>query len=357
MFKFSCMSNLLKNISLLVILIFALASFAFAQDSAIDAKFRAETIDGVVRLLKEKYAYPEIALKMESAVRERQKRGEYDSIVDGNRLAEKITVDLKSVFEDRHLKLSYSAEPISLQSGKAGAPTGGEIEAARRKQSRENFGVVKVEILKGNVGLIQVNYFAPLDWSADAYVAAFNLVADTDALIIDVRRNTGSMDINTVPFFNSYLFGSPVYFGDFNSRETNQTRQLWTSAKVPGRKYLDKPVYVLTSARTASGAEAFVGHLKRLKRAVLVGETTRGATMPGMSHRVNEHFSIWISTGRSSNPSTENKGVMPDIGVSPENALNSAYLEALNQLLQTSKDEDWKVELRSAISIMKNQKS
>lgn len=350
------MNNLLKTISLPVILFFVLASFAFAQDSAIDEKFRAETIDGVARLLKEKYAYPEISLKMESAIRERQKRGEYDSIVDGVRLAEKITADLREVFDDKHLKLSYSAEPISLQSGKAGAPSREEIEAARRKQSRENFGVVKVEILKGNVGLIQVNYFAPLDWSADSYVAAFNFVADTDALIIDVRRNTGSMDINTVPFFSSYLFGSPVHFGDHHTRETNQTQQLWTSGKVPGRKYLDKPVYVLTSARTASGAEAFVGHLKRLKRAVLVGETTRGATMPGMSHRVNEHFSIWISTGRSSNPAAENKGVMPDMEAAPENALNLAHLEALNQLLQTSKDEDWKAELRNVISVMKNQK-
>jgi hypothetical protein len=347
------MINLLRTIGPQIVLYSALANFAFAQNSAVDVKLRAETLDGVVRLLKEKYAYPEIALNMESAIRERQKRGEYDSINDGNRLAEKITADLRAVFDDKHLKLSYSAEPIPLQSGRAGAPTREEIEAARRRQSKENFGVVKVEILKGNVGFMQVNYFAPLDWSADSYVAAFEFVANTDALIIDVRRNTGSMDVNTVPFFSSYLFGSPVHFSDFHSRGTNETQQLWTSAKVPGRKYLDKPVYLLTSARTASGAEAFVGNLKRLKRAVLIGETTMGATMPGMSHRVNEHFTIWISTGRSQYRTSENKGVTPDIEVTPENALTSAYSEALGNLLRKSKEEDWTDELRKIISTIK----
>lgn len=91
---------------------------------------------------------------METAIRERQKRGEYDSIFDGDKLAAKITADLREVFDDKHLKLSYSAEPIPLQSAKAGAPTPEEIEQARRRQRRENFGLQKVEILKGNVGFM-----------------------------------------------------------------------------------------------------------------------------------------------------------------------------------------------------------
>lgn len=350
------MNDLLKSFGLKTLVFFVLVNVAFGQNAEFNTKLRNETIDEVLRLLKDNYSYPEIAVKMESAIREKQKRGGYDSFVDGNLFAKQITADLRKVFDDKHLELSYSAEPILLKSSKAGAPTPEEIEAARRKQSRENFGVVKVEILKGNVGLIQINYFAPLDWSADAYTAAFNFVADTDALIIDVRRNTGSMDVNTVPFFSSYLFGSPVHFTDFTPPETKTPRQLWTLPKVPGKKYLDKPVYVLTSSRTASGAETFVSQLKRLKRAVLVGATTMGATMPGKSHRVNEHFSIWISTGRSSDPSNENKGVTPDIEVAPEIALNSAYSEALTTLMQESSDTAWKTELGNILSTIKNQK-
>jgi C-terminal processing protease CtpA/Prc len=341
------MKNLL-NFLIAVLLLASINVPARAQQREIKENFRAETIDSLLRLLKEKYAYPEMALKMEQEINAKSKRGEYDSISDGVKFAEKITADLRTVFDDKHLKLSYSVEPISVNTAKAGAPSAAEIERARRRQTREHFGAQRIEILKGNVGLIQLNYFAPLDWAADTYAAMMNFIADTDALILDLRQNTGSFDIDSAPFVSSYLFEKPVKVGEINWHETAETRQIWTSARVPGRKYLNKPVYVLTSRRTASGAEGFVSSLKNLKRATLVGETTMGATMPGMSHRVNEHFSVWISTGRSSSGSAanENKGTPPDIAVAPENALKAAHLQAVNQILQTTTDEDWKTQLK-----------
>jgi len=69
--------------------------------------------------------------------------------------------------------------------------------------------------------------------------------------------------------------------------------------------------------------------------------------MPGGSQRVNEHFSIWISTGRSSTgkPELENKGVVPDTATTAQEALNEAHRQALDQLIQNSSDADWKAEL------------
>ncbi|HEX8700238.1 MAG TPA: S41 family peptidase [Myxococcaceae bacterium] len=135
--------------------------------------------------------------------------------------------------------------------------------------------------------------------------------------------------------------------GDFVESGTNEVRQLWTYAHVPGKKYIGKAVFVLTSKRTGSGAESFVSDLKRLKRASLIGETTAGATLPGGSQRVNEHFSIWISTGRSSTgkPEQENKGIAPDTATTAQEALNEAHRQALDQLIQSSSDPGWKAEL------------
>jgi len=320
---------------------------ANAQPSTVDKAKQEATIKSVINLLKEKYAYPEIALKMEADLVMRQRRGDYEGITDGRKFAERVTADLRALFDDKHLKLSYSETAIPERSAKAGEPTEAEIEAAKSRQSRENFGVVKAEILKGNVGYLQINYFAPLGWVSDTYSAAFNYLAHTDALVIDVRQNGGSMDINTIPFFCSYLFDAPVIIGDITTRDTKETRQLWTYAKVPGNKYLGKSVFVLTSARTASGAEGFVAALKRLKRATLVGQTTAGATMPGMSHRVNENFSIWISTGRSSSAKAENenKGVVPDLEIDPANAQTAAHAKALEQIAATTADPVWKAEI------------
>lgn len=323
---------------------------AMAQPAGrkMDAALRGETIDTIIKLLKERYTYPEIAAKMETELRKRQKSGDYDAVVDGDEFAKKLTENLRGVFDDKHMRVTYSATPIPERSSANGEPTADEIKKARINLGRENFGVVKLEILKGNIGLMQINYFAPLDWVRDTYTTAFSYLANTDALIIDARWNRGSMDIETMPFFSGYIFDKPVEFGDIFVRERNETRKLMTAADVPGKRYGNKPLYVLTSSRTASGAEAFVSVLQRHKRATIIGEMTKGATMPGGTVRVNEHFTIWISTGRASSGTAqnENKGTAPDITIPSADALTEGHSLALDKLLQTTNDEDRKKELQ-----------
>lgn len=321
---------------------------AMAQPAGrkMDAAYRGGTIDTIIKLLKDRYTYPEIAEKMEAELRRRQKSGDYDAIADGDEFAKKLTEHLRGVFDDKHMRVSYSAAPIPERSSASGVPTAEEIKKARINLGRENFGVVKLEILKGNIGLMQINYFAPLDWVRDTYTTAFSYLANTDALIIDARWNRGSMDIETMPFFSGYIFEKPVEFGDIFVRERNETRKLMTAADVPGKRYGNKPVYVLMSGRTASGAEAFVAVMRRHKRATLIGETTMGATMPGGTVRVNEHFTIWISTGRASagTAQNENKGTAPDITIPSADALNEAHRQALDLLIRSA-DADRKTEL------------
>jgi hypothetical protein len=59
------------------------------------------------------------------------------------------------------------------------------------------------------------------------------------------------------------------------ARPTNETRQSWTLAYVPGRRLTNKDLYILTSSRRCSGAEEFTYNLKYLKRATVFGETTQ----------------------------------------------------------------------------------
>ena len=63
-------------------------------------------------------------------------------------------------------------------------------------------------------------------------------------------------------------------------RPTNSTFQSWTLRHVPGKRYGDKPVYILTSHKTLSAAEEFAYNLKNLKRATQVGEITGGRRKP-----------------------------------------------------------------------------
>jgi C-terminal processing protease CtpA/Prc len=87
-------------------------------------------------------------------------------------------------------------------------------------------------------------------------------------------------------------------------------------------------VYVLTAARTFSGAEEFTYNLKSLKRATIVGETTGGGAHPVRGQRIDEHFMLGVPFARAINPVTktnwEGTGVEPDVKVPASEALATA---------------------------------
>ncbi len=128
-----------------------------------------------------------------------------------------------------------------------------------------------------------------------------------------------------VSLIASYLFDHPEYM---YSPRGAPTKDSWTRSPVPGNGLADKPVYVLTSAATWSGAEQFSYDLKMLKRATLVGETTRGGAHAGAFHRIDDHFGMGIPEEKPINPfgntDWEGVGVEPDVMVKAANALETS---------------------------------
>jgi len=105
---------------------------------------------------------------------------------------------------------------------------------------------------------------------------------------------------------------------------------------VPGNGLADKPAYVLTSARTFSGAEQFCYDLQMLKRVTLVGETTGGAAHSGVWHRIDDHFGMGIPETKAINPFSKSDwaevGVEPDVKVRAGDALETAVKLAESKL-------------------------
>jgi C-terminal processing protease CtpA/Prc len=130
-----------------------------------------------------------------------------------------------------------------------------------------------------------------------------------------------------VSFMASYLFDRRTHLDDIYSQLDKSTEEFWTE-DVAGPKFGQKPVYVLTSARTFSGAEEFTYDLKNLKRAVVVGETTGGGAHLVMLHRIGAHFVIGVPFARPINPVSktgwEGTGVAPDVKVKSADALEIA---------------------------------
>src|SRR6185295_4025347 len=152
----------------------------------------------------------------------------------------------------------------------------------------------------------------------------------------------------------TYFFdGRPVHLNDLYWRASDATQQFWTLSYVPGRRYVNKDVYVLTSGRTFSAAEEFSNNLKTLKRATIVGETTGGGANPGGMARLSDHFAAFVPTGRAINPITktnwEGTGVEPDVKVPKEQALKTAYIMALNKIVAATKDDDRKQAVKAVV--------
>jgi retinol-binding protein 3 len=320
----------------------------------LDAAARARAIDGISRCLREGYVFPDVAVKMERALRDRAAAGAYDKIDDGEALAAELTRDLRAVSSDRHIRVGYSAEvlPPEPQSFPTQPPAMSEED--RRRMARENFGLSKLDILKGNIGFLQFRLLAPPEVAGDTYAAAMSYLANTDALIIDLRTCGGAISPDAIPMLCTYFFARPTHLNDLYWCPDNSTRQLWTWAHVPGKRYLDKPIYLLTSHSTFSGAEELAYDLKNLKRATLIGETTGGGAHAGGHRRADDHFTVWVPFGRAINPITktnwEGVGVTPDVHVPAVRALHHAHTTALQQLIAATNEVPWKEHLKQTLA-------
>ncbi len=74
-------------------------------------------------------------------------------------------------------------------------------------------------------------------------------------------------------------------------KATDTTSEFWTFDKINGKVQPKVPVYVLTSLDTFSAAEEFAYNLKALKRAVVVGEVTKGGANPWKFFDLEQGFS------------------------------------------------------------------
>ncbi len=348
---------------LIVILLLSFTNFAQEQkDISINAAERTQTIEAILSRLNKSYVFPETAAQMEKSIRARIQKGEYDKVTSSAVLAQTLTKHLQDVSRDKHLQILFNYEPRPFSVTQS-APSLELLRDYRRvalSQSNSiNHGFKRVERLDGNLGYLRVDLLVDPEFGGDTAAAAMNFVSNTNALIIDIRYCNGGVP-EMVALLSTYLFeGAPVHLSDIYERPTNETQQFWTLPYVPAKRYIGKDVYILTSNRTASAAEQFAYDLKQLKRVTIIGETTIGAANTGGTVRINEHFQVFLPTGRGVNSITktnwEGVGVKPDVEVLEEQALNKAQIVALNKLIETSTDEGWKERWKARVEILLKQ--
>ena len=307
----------------LLIAIFTLLALTAPAQAASPAPVdRNAVIEQVASLIEERYV--DAAAGRRIAADLRRTRGRWRQHPDEARFAKAVTDWLRDRSKDGHFALDYSADPI--RSNEAGS-TYAEAEIERYYGRQVNHGVRRIERLDGNIMLLELTVFPPPAMAADVISAAMTVAAQGDALIIDLRNNGGGME--TMSLVAGYLLppGSPmsgIYDRPSNKLTTQQSPQ-----SVPGRRFGDsKPLYILTSKKTFSAAEALAYDLQALKRAVIVGERSGGGANPFEYRVVHPHFALSLPEQRSVNPITgsnwQGVGVKPDVEVGSDQALDRA---------------------------------
>jgi len=290
----------------------------------LDDAARTKIIGQVVDLLDRFHVDPKIGKTLSTAVRKRAARGEYRSLAYGEVIAKKLTEDLREIGKDKHLEVrfSYFIQPME-------APDRDPETVSRLRTA--NCGFEKAEHLRQNIGYLKFNFFGDPEICEPTASAAMTFLADSDSLILDLRDNNGGRG-GMVTFIASYLFAERTHLGDNYRRADNVTTEQWTLPYVPGKKFIDKPVFVLISKRTFSAGEGLSYVLKDLKRATLIGETTLGGSGTIDFKRIDDHFTLVVPTGRVISPVTKSDwagtGVEPDVKVAEADALDEALRRA-----------------------------
>lgn len=285
-----------------------------------DTAERRRVLEGVIVNLKAHYRDSGAAQRISDALILNDQAGAFDRAADPARFAAGLTAAMRNVSHDASLVVIYSEQPLVQPP----QPRPDALERYRATMKGQNCTFEQVSILRDGIGYIKLNSFPDLSICGRTATNAMKSVNSARAVIFDLRDNVGGFP-ETVALMAAWLFDHPEYF--YNPRE-NTTNRSWTRSPVPGSHLADKPVYILTSERTFSGAEQFAWDLKMLKRATIVGERTRGGAHAGVFHRVDSHFAIGIPEAKPINPFADSDwdgiGVEPDVKVDAANALERA---------------------------------
>ena len=288
-------------------------------------------VEEVRRVIAERYVLPERRPALDAVLAEGLESGRYD-VPEPGALAGRIDADLARVGRDRHLTFSYSPAQAALL---ASPPAGEEPDrsAWERQVRAGNHGVAELRLLPGNIRYMAYTGFAWIgEDSAAALETAMRFLAGGDAMIIDLRRNGGGSP-HAVQYLVSHFMapGRPLVTFHMNGAPTPDS--LATLPDLPAGNMVGRPLYVLTSAGTASAAEEFTGHVLGYGLGEVVGENTAGAGFRNEAVAIGGRFVLSVSVGRAVLASTgrdwEGVGHAPTIAADVGDALEVAQAHAL----------------------------
>jgi retinol-binding protein 3 len=341
----------------MILMLFSSNLFAQNGSQIITEQQKQTIFQKAIELLNENYLFPERVKAIESFIKKKFLNKGYSQFGNLPDFLQEFNKDLEREGNDHHLDVFFGPQRVKQIKRDQQNENKEKVEALSEEWLEllkyENFRLRKVERLDGNIGYFQFLNFAPLAPAKESIVAAMNFIRQSSAVVIDLRENGGG-NAETMNFLLSYFLKDSLQTGEWRYRKENKIEKTYIPADPAIVKIPDStPVYILVSNKTSSAAEGFSYILQQFKRAVIVGEQTKGEGNPGKLFIINDSLYIMIPTAESRNAVSgkgiDGIGVTPDIKIDGNKVQDMALLE-INKLLAKSsiqperkKQYEWKI--------------
>lgn len=295
-------------------------------------------IESIADFIEENFLFPDMAQKLAQHLRESDYNG-----LENEALCEAVTSDLIRISHDQHMFLRYEAQQSPEQDFET-------VLKRHQEQLRfQNFGFQKFERFSGNIGYCKLNEVPPVDIAGKMFQGIMALLENTAAVIIDLSACEGGAP-DMVQFIASHFVEANQPLSGIEERGAN-LEEWRTLTELESPRLLKKPLAVLISKVTFSAAEALAYDLQVLKRAVIIGETSRGGAHLSTFQTFEGKFLLRCSVARALNPISKNNwegtGVIPNIA--SDTALLSAQKYLLEKLIAAENSpyqEQWQAALK-----------
>lgn len=299
----------------------------------------AEQNDAVVlslaQVLRERFAFRERGADAAREIEAMQGRGEFRGAGTAAELLALIDSRVKPLVNDRHFRVRYMGPEVTA-GFTDGPPPPEELAAFHEEIRLRGSEIPDVRWLAGNVGYLRINLFMDAPPTVEKLAAAMGMLADTGALVIDVRGAPGGEPAGVANVIGHLVDRPTPTVHVFDPAGPPEGRTLYAQPRTPA--FTDRPVYVLVDRETASGAEEFAYDLQAMGRATVVGQTTWGGATPGGYRPLADGFVAFIPMHIVNNAVTganwEGVGVRPDVEVAADQALETAHRLALETILR-----------------------
>lgn len=323
------------------------------SDPKLSSRDVASLVQSLADLLAEGYVDSTLGARVAAVLREGLRAKRYRAFDHPRPLVTRLVEDVQAVIHDGHFNILYFPTAAKgfkwVDQGEGEPDSTTRMEEARRRLRAQNFGVLGARVLQGNIGYLDLARFdAPPELLRAPLASAFDLLRNTDALIVDVRKNPGGDPACVQLAFSYFKDGPPFVASERVTRRTGTREAFRTVAEPGGAKFLGRPVFVLTSSATASGGEMFAYEMQHHRVATIVGGRTAGAAHSFDTVKIGDerigNVMVLLPDARIVDSGTgadwEGSGVTPDLACPPDAALSVATRAALDSLIARSDDPD-----------------